>query len=310
MFFTRFFLCLYTLCSCLFAAGSAKDCQVLGIGAPCMDILMHVDDDFLHSWGGKGGSMPMDRAYIQNLLHNAHHKNSVFAAGGSCANTIKGLAHMGHSCGLFGKMGNDRMGELFNENIKRKGIHSFCLYSDSPTLVVVSMISPDGERTMRSCQGADIEMNVQDLTPDLFCGVQHVHIEGYVLYSHDRKYASTVMKLAKDAGATISLDVSSFQLVHQFRDTLLELIAGYVDVLFSNSDEVFVLLGKGPEEGCKELSKICSIAVVTTGKEGCFVGANGMAMHSPSFSASVVDTTGAGDLFPNRAHSTKGHPAK
>ena len=46
-----------------------------------------------------------------------------------------------------------------------------------------------------------------------------------------------VLKLAKDHGATVSLDLASFEVVRIFRDKLDDIIRRYVDVVFANEDE-------------------------------------------------------------------------
>jgi sugar/nucleoside kinase (ribokinase family) len=50
-------------------------------------------------------------------------------------------------------------------------------------------------------------------------------------------------------------------------------------------------------QACYLLQKYCPIAVVSAGKDGCYVGSQDEVIHCPGRKANVVDTTGAGDLF-------------
>ena len=105
------------------------------------------------------------------------------------------------------------------------------------------------------------------------------------------------MQLAKELGIRISIDLSSFGIVEQYKETLNQLISDYVEIVFCNEAEIVALTGLSPEAGCLELQKICPVAVVTLGAEGCLIGHRGTVTAVPPFPANVIDTTGAGDYF-------------
>lgn len=276
----------------------ANDYKVLGIGAPCMDILIETDEEFIKSIGSKGGSLQIDWHTVKVMLDHMNYRNTAIATGGSCANTIKGLAGFGHKCALYGRLGKDEMGHKFLDNFKQMGIVTLCSISKtSSTQICLCLISPDGERTMRCYPGASNDLSAKDLTPELFQGVSLVHIEGYALYVHDPEFVPAVMQMAKQHGALVSFDLSSFELVKIFKPKILELLQNYVDIIFANADEVKALTGLGPIPGCRALKEMCSIAVVMIGKDGCLVGSGPTEIHCPASTATVVDTTGAGDLF-------------
>jgi sugar/nucleoside kinase (ribokinase family) len=289
------FHCLFLL---ILSIGEANQYKVLGVGAPCIDILINVENDVIESLGAKGGSIPVDSLFVQDLLGRLHEKNMILATGGSCSNTIKGLANFGHACGFYGKRGGDEFGERYIENIINLGIVPLVsIVEDSPTQICLCLISPDGDRTMRCFPGAASDMKAQDVTLDMFKGVSLVHLEGYNLYMKDPGFVQTVMRMAKEQGAMISIDLSSFELVSLFKPLILELLKSYVDVVFANADEVKALTGLDPLEGCKVLKELCPIAVVMTGKNGCIVGSGSNIIMSGACKVDVVDTTGAGDLF-------------
>lgn len=277
--------------------GDAQQYAVLGIGAPCMDFLMNVEEQFLLSLGKKGGSQQTEWSFVEKIIQQSKVQKSYVTAGGSCSNTIKGLSSLGHKCAFFGKLGQDEMGLKYCTSLCSYGIVPLCLSSQQSTQVCMCLISSDGDRTMRCYPGAANELTSDELTETLFQGVKLVHIEGYMLYCKDKTFVATAMKLAKEAGAIVSFDLSSYDLIRLHKDRILEILTNYVDIVFANEDEVKELTGKASWEGCKALKEICPIAVVMIGCQGCIVGSGSLVHHSPAIPIKAIDTTGAGELF-------------
>jgi sugar/nucleoside kinase (ribokinase family) len=286
--FLSFFIC----CSV-----NAQAYQVLGIGAPCIDYLINVDQNYVLA-GARGGSQLMNWKEIEGMVHSFHGQGVIMTAGGSCANTIRGLANLGEECAFFGKMGSDDWGRQFVGNLRKQHIIPLCLASETcRTQVCLCVITEDGDRTMRCDPGASVEITADDLYPELFQDVSLLHLEGYSLYVKDPQFVPTVMKMAKEAGVLIAFDLGSFELVNLMKDRIMDLLKNYVDIVFANADEVKALTGKNPEEGCKILKDLCSIAVIMMGKDGCLVGSGSEIYYCPGNPVVAKDTTGAGDLF-------------
>lgn len=291
----KLFVVLFSFIISTITSVSAYD--VVGVGAPCMDLIVHVDDKFFENIEGKGSSTQIEWFELESMLHDAKHFPEALKAGGSCANTIRGLANLGEECCFNGKMGHDEMGKLFQQKLAEEGISFFPLYDIRHTQIVLSMITSDGDRTMRCYPGAANEMGSGELNPYIFQGARLVAVEAYMLYARDSHFVRSIMQLAKQSNATVSFDLSSYNLVSMKREMIQELIRDYVDILFANADEVRALTGLEPAEACLELQKQCEIVVIMIGKDGCLVGSKGKVIHSPATEAKVIDTTGAGDLF-------------
>ncbi len=296
------YVILLFLGSSTWADSSKQTYQVLGIGSPGMDLLLPVEESFLETIpGGKGGSQHIDQENFRKVVKHARGCSTVsgeplkIATGGSCANTIKGLASLGSSCALFGKVGRDEMGRRFLDKMVSLHITPLLIATDTPTAQVICLITPDHQRTFRYFPGASAEFSEKDLFPELFRGIDLVHIEGYALYNGTIVEESA--KLAKKYGAKVSFDLACYEVVERFKERILKLLPEYVDVVFANEDEVVALLGVGPQEGCQKLSEMCSVAVTLIGKKGCWVGSGDKIFHCPTLPVTVVDTTGAGDLF-------------
>lgn len=269
--------------------------EILGIGTPIVDQVIMVSHEFIETIPGlKGGSIPVDYNTLVELIKKSG-ETPTFIIGGSTTNTIKGLTRLGRKCAIFGKIGSDEAGKRFRKELEQLGIRPHLPIGDLPTAQVACLISPDYERTMRSFLGAGTQMLPEDLSAKMFKGVKLVHIEGYILsYGELTRRA---MELAKRAGAKISFDLSSFEIILQHKNTIIDLLTKYVDVVFANEEETKALTGFDPERGCEILKEMCEIAVVKMGKQGSLTARQDIKIYQPSFDVKTLDTTGAGDLF-------------
>ena len=77
-----------------------------------------------------------------------------------------------------------------------------CSTSGAPTASCHCLITPDGERTMRTCLGAATELvSVQQLPAGWADGLQLLHCEGYCLWRP--QLAVGAMRAAREAGAQV-----------------------------------------------------------------------------------------------------------
>lgn len=275
----------------------APACEVVGVGAPIIDLLMPISEKEISIISGtKNGSLNVDWETFKAIRSLGEDGRLSLRPGGSTSNTIRVLAHLGKRCALVGKIGQDMMGKRFLDHLTPLGVEPRFFFSLAPTSQVICLITPDGERTMRAFAGASLELVGKDLSPDLFRGAKLVHIEGYALYNdHLVEHA---MRLAKESGALVSFDMGCHEVATQFRDTVIDLLRKYVDIAFANEEETYNLTGcSTPEEGCKQLHEHVSVAVVLTGENGCCVGHGNQVFRCPTKPLCPVDCTGAGDFF-------------
>lgn len=277
------------------AVNNINSYEILGFGETCVDLLLSVDDDFLvHVPGEKGGSQLIEYDLLNHITQISGQTPSV-KTGGSCANTIKSLACLKASCGFLSMVGSDAHGAFFATAFKKMGVKTLFHLSNKPTSMTLILITPDANRTMRFCPGSSRDISESMLEDFYFRDAKILHLESYLL--HSGNVLEKAMQKAKQAGTKISLDLASFELVRKYKTKLLDLLSKYVDIVFANVDEVKSLLDLDPYEGCFELQKICPIAVVLTGKNGCLVGNKGKVFASPASKVTPIDTTGAGDYF-------------
>jgi len=272
---------------------------IMGIGSALVDILIHEDDDFLKKAGvPKGGMIYVDNKVIDQVMAGASEKPHI-VPGGSACNTIIGIGQLGGAARFIGKLGQDDFGKLFEKDLRDNNIEPLLFASPSPTGRVLSIITPDAQRSMLTYLGASSEAQASEITEKCFDGTAIVHIEGYLLYNKDLMMKA--LELAKDAGVRVSLDLASFTVVEESKDFLEGIVDDFVDILIANEDEARVFTGCSDEaEAIKALAKKSDIAVLKVGKRGSFIAhAEEIVEVAPKKGRGdeILDTTGAGDLW-------------
>lgn len=274
--------------------------ELIGVGNPIMDLLAHVDDAFLQQYvaGDKGGMVLVDDADIVALLRHLGDRIAMMP-GGSAANTTLGATKLGLKTTFLGKIGGDITAEHYYENfVAAGGDGSRFKRAVLPNGRCLSMVTPDGQRTMRTHLGAAMTLSPDEITVADFKGCRHAHIEGYLLFNP--ALAQKVVDTARAAGCTLSLDLASFEVVNVARDWIFEQLRAGIDVVIGNEDEAKALFRREDsyENYARELAQFGGIAAVKMGKDGAWV-AQGSELHRifPVRVERVVDTTGAGDAW-------------
>lgn len=274
--------------------------DLIGVGNPIMDILAHVDEAFLvqHVTGDKGGMVLVDDGDIAALLHLIGERVAMMP-GGAAANTTLGSQRLGLRTTYLGKIGGDITAEHYHENfVAAGGDGSRFKRASLPNGRCLSLVTPDGQRTMRTHLGAAMTLHPDEVTAADFRGCRHAHVEGYLLFNP--ALADKVMATARAAGCTLSLDLASFEVVNVARGWIFEQLRAGVDVVFANEDEARALFQADSdyEAYARELAAFGGIAAVKMGADGAWI-AQGAQLHRvlPVSVDEVVDTTGAGDAW-------------
>lgn len=274
--------------------------ELIGIGNPIMDLLAHVPETFLtaHVAGAKGGMVLVDDEDIAALVGKLGTGYAV-TPGGSAANAVLGATRLGLRTTFLGKIGGDATARDYRANFTAAGGDgSRFKHTALPNGRCLSMVTPDGQRTMRTHLGAAMTLSPAEITAADFAGAKHAHIEGYLLFNP--ALAEKVARTARAAGCTISLELSSFEVVNVARDWILDQLKQGVDIVFANEDEARALFQKEAayDAYARQLAGYGGIACVKIGKDGAWV-AKGPELHriAPVTVARVTDTTGAGDAW-------------
>lgn len=276
--------------------------DVLGIGNALFDILVRVDDKFLTDHGMTKGSMALiDEARAASIYSDMGPATEV--SGGSAANTIVGVAQLGARAAYVGKIKDDQIGQLYAHDIRAAGVaFGTAAAKDGPaTGCSYILVTPDGERTMNTYLGAAQELSAADIVEDEIAAASIIYLEGYLWDPKDAKDAFVkASQIAHKHGRKVALTLSDAFCVGRYRDEFIALMRDKtVDLIFANEAELQSLYDTQDfDAALAQLRNDVALGVVTRSEKGCVVAAKeGITAVSAFPARSVVDTTGAGDLF-------------
>jgi ribokinase len=204
--------------------------------------------------------------------------------GGQAANVAAWAAALGAEARFVGKRGADAAGEVAEADLLRRAVRVFGPPPTGRNGVVVSLVELDGSRTMISDRGVAPELKPDELTEEWFDGADWLHLSGYSLMREPiGSAAERAVELARGAGARISADLSSVNVIREFGAQKLadRFVRIRPDVVFGNEAEH------------AEVAVPSEVRVVKRGPAGAtFDGRD----YAP-VPGDVVDTTGAGDAL-------------
>jgi sugar/nucleoside kinase (ribokinase family) len=275
--------------------------DLIGVGSPIMDVLARVPDEFLQKnvAGEKGGMVLVDHDEMERII-SLLDGEPAYATGGSAANATYNAARLGLRTTFLGKLGNDPLARIYRNRFETAGVDASRFKSGAlANARCLALVTPDAQRTMRTCLGAAMTLAPAEIATADFAGATHAHIEGYLVFN--QALADAVLAAARAAGCTTSLDLSSFEVVNASRDWLFSQFKRGIDIVFANEDEIRALFQDKDSDYAtlaQRLAKLGVMAAVKVGKDGAWIAHNGE-LHriSPIAVADVIDTNGAGDAW-------------
>ena len=271
--------------------------RIVGLGSALVDILVNESDEFVRRIGVKKGGMTLVAMPDLETILNQASTTPIVVPGGSACNTAVGIGRLGGQARFVGKRGDDDTGQFFENALVERGVEPLLMTSSLPTGRVLSIITPDAQRTMITYLGASADTQPEEITQECFADSAVVHMEGYLLFNPDLMTVS--LKAAKNAGALVSLDLASFTVVEQAKAILEEMIEQYVDILIANEDEALAYTGFNDDtRALARLARHVKMAVLKVGARGSFIQHENRVCRIPALgTGTAIDTTGAGDLW-------------
>ncbi|MFI5002565.1 MAG: adenosine kinase [Reyranellales bacterium] len=275
--------------------------DVLGIGNAIVDVISHADEAFLKTHAlTKGAMMLIDEARADTLY--AAMGPGVEISGGSCGNTMAGVASFGGRGAYIGKVRDDQLGTVFGHDLKATGVsfETSRATSGPATARCLILVTPDAQRTMSTYLGACTGLGPADIDTQRIGSAEVTYVEGYLWDAPEAKKA--VLKAfdaAHAAGRKVSITLSDSFCVDRYREEFRALIRDKVDILFANEAEIKSLYQVDTFEAALAATRQeAKIAALTRSEKGSIVvkGAETHAVPAAAV-AKVIDTTGAGDLY-------------
>ena len=272
--------------------------DVFGIGHALVDLLVEVSDDKLKKLNlNKGQFHLVSKKQAETVLKTLKNLSIKKAPGGSCANTITAVAHMGGDAVLCGKVGYDSHGDFYIDELNYSNVHTNIKKYPLSTGFCITFITPDSERTFVVYYGAATKLKKKDLAHEKLKNSRFLHIEGYALYGESKDAVLHAISAANKYNVDVSLDLGDPGLVDNNKEFLAKLIKENVDIVFANEDEAAALTDLPAEEALHEIGKLCKLAIVKLGKKGSIMKIRNKVIKVAPISADAVDTTGAGDMY-------------
>jgi sugar/nucleoside kinase (ribokinase family) len=274
-----------------------KTNDVIALGNALVELWVEADDEILTNFELQKGEMHLvDERKAEEILQTIQNWPIRKLLGGSSANTVRGISHLGGKTIFYGKVGNDEHGDFFSQGLSEHGVAHKMARHDKATGHALTLVTPDAERTFSVHLGAAVHLAPEDLSEEDIASSKILHVEAYQLEG-TKDTVLHAIDLAKKHGTLVSMDLADPALIARNKELFLDLVKDKVDIVFVNEKEAKEFTGKDEEEALLELSKYVDVVVVKLGSRGSLVYGYGEIVMVDAVPVTAVDTTGAGDSY-------------
>lgn len=273
--------------------------DVAGIGSALLDFMVQVDESFLPEMGLKKGEMHLiDEERSREIFRRISGMKIGTVPGGSSANTIAGVAHLGGRGAFIGRVADDEYGRTYIRKTVESGVSSFISAGAGLTGHAITFITPDSERTFATHLGAASKLSHGDVDYSVVADSSVLHLEGYLFEPQNlREICYRAMDTARKGGARISVDLADPALISRIKDTFEDVVENYADMVFMNEEEALAFTGKREREAFGRFAGRSRMIIVKLGSRGSLIGDEGKIIEIPAYETRVVNTNGAGDMY-------------
>src|SRR5436190_14445214 len=226
--------------------GLMKPYHVCGLGNALVDILLELADSEFAPLEFERGTMRLVEHGEQTvLLHRFHDKDPRLVSGGSVANSLIALSQLGGRGAFIGCVGDDRYGLFYTTEFDELDIDiGNPVIVGEPTGTCLSIVTPDAERTMRTCLAVSSHLAAKHVDPVRIRRSEWLFVEGYVLANPETGQGAVreAIRIAKDNQTKIALTCSEAFIVEVFGDAFHQALA-QADLLFCNAAEARAVTG-------------------------------------------------------------------
>lgn len=278
-----------------------KAYQLFGLGNALVDVFIPVSDPQFAELGFERGSMRLvEPAEQKALLAKFHDAEPRLVSGGSVANSTIAFSQLGGRAAFLGCVGDDRYGLFYKSEFDQLGVDvGNPVILDEITGTCACLITPDAERTMRTCLAVSSHLAAKHVDEARLAKSEWLFIEGYVFANPQTGQGAIreAIRLAKKHGVKVAVTCSEAFVVNFFGEPFAQALE-QTDLLFCNRSEACAVTGaESAEEAFALLASKVPSAVVTDGPHGAYVRHEGVVAHVASFPCTPVDLTGAGDML-------------
>jgi len=209
--------------------------------------------------------------------------------GGQVATTVVACQQWGLQTRYVGKLGDDDAARLHRNEFTRIGVEARLITvpgGASPQSLII--VDEGGERTVLCRREESLVLQPSELNREWVVNARALHVDG-----HDTEAAIQAARWAREAGVSVIADLD-------------ETYPG-VEELLSNID--YLIVSRNFPSKLTKLPDLhdalqwmrsrygCRLTAATLGEEGVLAWDGQTFHHNSAYYVSVVDTTGAGDIF-------------
>ena len=221
--------------------------------------------------------------------------------GGCAINTGIAMAKLGNDVTVTGKVGADGFGDFLINEIERHGASAAGVVrgDDASTSFTFIMVASDGERRFLHTMGANATFCIDDVDMNLVKAAKILHVAGsYLMSTFDGEQTAAVLKQAKAAGVTTSLDTAYNDRTEDWLG-MMEPSLPHLDIFVPSIEEAEKISGRDKPDDMARFFRDqgVKIAGVKMGREGCYVLSDEGTAQFPIYTVDTVDSSGAGDCW-------------
>jgi sulfofructose kinase len=236
--------------------------------------------------GNCAGDLVLGLERYPRAGERARARSLIRQGGGEVGTALVTLARLGARTGMVGKIGSDDWGRFILEEFRKDGVDTggIVVEEGRQSLFALCLVEDDGQRTIVFHKDTG-PLRPEDVNRDMVTSCRLLHLDQY-----EPEAGVAAAAWARQAGAQVALDIDELT-----ERTAPLVVAANVVIGSATFGAAF------DSDPARAAGLICqqgpSIAVITTGAEGCCVAAGREVFRVPGFAVDVVDTTGAGDVF-------------
>jgi sugar/nucleoside kinase (ribokinase family) len=237
------------------------------------------------------GNVRPEFGQVENLV-----EDMTLTAGGSAAIFAASAAKMGLRVLYASVVGDDLFGEFMLEAMQDAGVDTSLVRVDPDVKTGATVhLSRGHDRAMLTYLGSIAAVRPEHVPSEAYEKARHLHVASPFLLSGLYPAMPTMMRRAKRAGLSISLDTN-------WDPTGRWALAGFfehLDVFIPNEAELLAISGETALDAAIEIMATrVPVLVVKRAHAGALVVREGRErIEVPGFDVPAVDTTGAGDTF-------------
>lgn len=268
--------------------------DVITFGSATSDIFVEIPREYIK----KEKQLISGRGFVFNIGSKIDIPGMKFAFGGGGVNTASSFIRQGFQTAYCGMIGSDIAGRELVEHLKSLNIDTsfICTTKERVTNSSVVISARGEDRVILVWRGASELLGKNDINWDRLAAKLFYLAP---LSGQLSNLTGDLILHAKKIGAIVAANFGNSQL--KLEKNSLKTLLAQIDYLILNLEEASLMTGINYKNEKKIIAETVrfhqGVNIITKGKDGAIVTANGMVYHAKQKEFEVIDVTGAGDAF-------------